>query len=88
MDRGLRFRLVVFLAIISLLPLLTLGFFSYYKSSSTIKSITGRYSNDIVNEINTNMLLRFKNINDIGKVLLNNTTVKEILSKDLDDPPR
>lgn len=81
MDRGLQFRLVLLFAFVSLVPLLALGFFSYYKSSNTIQDITSKYSSDIISEINTNMLLRFKNCNDIGKVLLSNSTVKEILSR-------
>lgn len=79
MNRGLRFRLVVLFASVSLLPLFILGLFSYNKASNTIKDITMKYSSDIVKEINTNMLLQFQNINDIGKVLLNNDTVMDIL---------
>lgn len=81
MGRGLQLRLVLLFALVSLVPLLSLGFFSYYKSSNTLQDTTSKYSSDIISEINTNMLLRFKNINDIGKVLLNNGTVKEILSR-------
>lgn len=81
MNQGLRFRLGLFFLLVSLLPLLTLGFFSYYKSSSTIKDVTTRYSSDIINEINNNLVLKFDNINNIGKVLLNSSAVKEILSR-------
>lgn len=80
MNQGLRFRLGLFFLLVSLLPLLALGFFSYYKSSSTIKDVTSRYSSDIINEINNNIMLKFDNINNIGKVLLNSSAVKEILS--------
>ncbi len=82
MNRGLRFRLVVFFACISLLPLIILGLFSYNKASNTIKDITIKYSSDFVKEINTNMLLQFQNINDIGRVLLNNSTVMDILTNE------
>ena len=68
--------------LVSLVPLISLGLFSYYKSSQTIQNITRSYSNDIINEMSTNILLRFKNINDISKMLLNNGTVKDILLKD------
>lgn len=37
MNQGIRFRLGLFFLLVSLLPLLALGFFSYYKSSSTNK---------------------------------------------------
>ncbi len=82
MNRGLRFRLVVLFACISLLPLIILGLFSYNKASNTIKDITIKYSSDFVKEINTNMLLQFQNINDIGRVLLNNSTVMDILTNE------
>lgn len=82
MKKGLRLRLSLFIMLVSLLPILALGFFSYYKSSSTIKNITSNYMNDIVNEVNSNLQLRFKNINEIGKVLLNSNTVRDILSRD------
>ena len=82
MDLGLRFRLMFFFALVSLLPLITLGLFSYYNSAYIIQNITTRYTNDIVHEINTNILLRFNNINEIGNILLSNTAVKEILSKE------
>lgn len=81
MNRGLKFRLVFFFLLVSLLPLLTLGFFSFYKSSGAIKDVTSRYSNDIINEINNNIILKFDNINNIGQVLLNNSAVKEILTR-------
>lgn len=81
MNQGIRFRLGLFFLLVSLLPLLALGFFSYYKSSSTIKEVTTRYSSEIINEIYNNLMLKFDNINNIGKVLLNSNTVKEILSR-------
>lgn len=80
MNRGFRFRLVALFACISLLPLTILGLFSYNKASNTIKEITIKYSSDIVKEVNTNMRLQFQNINDIGKVLLNNADVMEMLT--------
>ncbi len=83
MNQRLRFRISMVFMLVSLVPLLTLGFFSYYKYSQTIQEVTSRYSNDIINEISSNMLLRFKNINDISKILLNNGTVKDILSKNI-----
>jgi two-component system sensor histidine kinase YesM len=81
-SRRLRVQLVLLFVLVSLIPLISLGVFSYYRSSKTIQNITRTYSNDIINEMSTNILLRFKNINDISKVLLNNGTVKDILSKD------
>lgn len=81
-NRRLRLQLILLFVLVSLIPLISLGVFSYYKSSQTIQNITRTYTNDIINEMSTNVLLRFKNINDISKMLLNNGTVKEILSKD------
>jgi two-component system, sensor histidine kinase YesM len=82
MNLGLRFRLGLSLSLISLVPLLGLGFFSYYQTANTIQDIVSKYTNGIINEININIFLNFKNIDDISKVLLNNTAIKEILSKD------
>lgn len=81
-NRRLRLQLILLFVLVSLVPLISLGLFSYYKSSQTIQNITRSYSNDIINEMSTNILLRFKNINDISKMLLNNGTVKDILLKD------
>jgi two-component system sensor histidine kinase YesM len=87
MNLGLRFRLTFFFAVLSLLLLLILGLLSYYNSTGIIKNNTARYTNDIVQEINTNMLLRFKSINEIGNLVLSNSTVKEILSKEGETNP-
>jgi two-component system sensor histidine kinase YesM len=81
MNRGLHFRLALSFTIVSLVPLLALGIFSYYQSARTIQEIVSRYTMDITREININIFLNFKNIDDISKVLLNNTSVKEILAK-------
>ncbi len=81
MNRGLRYRLTLAFMIISLVPLLALGIFTYYHTADTIQGIVSRYTGDITNEININLFLNFKNIDDIGKVLLNNASVREILVK-------
>lgn len=81
MNRGLNFRLILSFTLISLVPLLALGFFSYYKSSNTVQDTARKYSMDMISEISINMFLRFKNIDDISKVLLNSTEVKEILAE-------
>lgn len=82
MSLPLRVRLALSFGLVSLVPLLALGIFSYYQSANTIQSIVSKYTNDIINEININVFLNFKNIDDISKVLLNNTAIKEILAKD------
>ncbi len=81
MNRGLHFRLALSFTIVSLVPLLALGIFSYYQSARTIQEIVSRYTMDITREININIFLNFKDIDDISKVLLNNASVREILAK-------
>lgn len=82
MNQGLRYKLIVFFTFISLVPLLALGFFSYYKVFNTVQDTAKKYTMDVINEININMFLRFKNIDDISKVLLNSAEVRGILSKE------
>lgn len=82
LQQGLGFRLKLFFALISLVPLISLGLISFTMYSGSMKETTINYTGDIINEININMFLRFSKIDDISKILLNNVTLKTILSKE------
>ncbi len=82
MNQGLQFRIAFSFTLISLIPLLALGFFSYYKSAGTIQDVVSQYTNDITNEININIFLNFKDIDDISKIVLNSAPLKEILAQE------
>ena len=82
MNRGLQFRIAFSFTLISLIPLLALGLFSYYKSAGAIQDIVSQYTSDITNEININIFLNFKDIDDISKMVLNSDPLKEILAQE------
>lgn len=82
LRRGLGFRLKLFFALISLVPLISLSLISFTLYSKSLKESAITYTSDIINEVNINMFLRFSKIDDISKILLNNATLKNILSKE------
>lgn len=81
LNQGLQFRLALCFLLLSLVPLCFLGYFSYHYTANIIQNIVSRYTNDVIDEININIFLNFKTIDDISKVLLNNNTIKDILAK-------
>lgn len=77
----LAFRLRFFFILVSLVPLLVLGIFSFVIYSGSLKDNAAAYTGDIISELNINLFLRFSKIDDVSKTLLNNDTLKSILIK-------
>lgn len=81
-GQGLATRLMLLFTLVSLVPLLVLGTFSFFIDANIYTENSVKYTADLIKEININLFLRFSKIDDISKALLNNTTLKDILAKE------
>lgn len=81
-NKGLGLKLKIYFTVVSLLPLMALGFFSFILYFNSFQETTLRYTESIIKEANINLFLTFSKIDDISKTLLNNSVIQDVLLKD------
>src|SRR5690554_2753897 len=80
-----RTRLIFFFLIISLLPLIIVGFYSYDNSRKTVEEKVGFYSRELVKQAVVNIDSRIREIEDTAVLIYSNINVMNILAKTEED---
>lgn len=81
----MRFRLTVILLIISLVPLLFLGFFSYQRSAGIIEAETQKLTNQLVGESNKVLNQQLNELVQISTMLYTNQRLLDLLNSEKSD---
>ena len=80
-DMPIRNKLIIsFLALI-ILPVVTIGIFSFYTSQRLLKQKTEQYTNDILMETGENVDVKLREIERISFQIVSNMTIQEALKK-------
>ncbi len=80
-DMPIRSKLMIsFLALI-ILPVLTIGVFSFYTSQELLKQKTEQYANDILMETGENVDVKLREIERVSFQIVSNMTIQEALRK-------
>lgn len=76
----MRVRLIVILLIISLIPLVTLGFFSYQQSAGIIETETQKLTNQLVGESNKVLTRQLDEMVQVSTMLFTNQKLFDLLN--------
>ena len=80
-DMPIRNKLIIsFLALI-ILPVVTIGIFSFYTSQRLLKQKTEQYTNDILMETGENVDVKLREIERISFQIVSNMTIQDALKK-------
>jgi len=80
-DMPIRNKLMItFLALI-ILPVITIGIFSFYTSQGLLKQKTEQYANDILMETGENVDVKLREIERVSFQIVSNMTIQEALRK-------
>jgi len=80
-DMPIRNKLVLsFLALI-ILPVITIGIFSFYTSQGLLKQKTEQYANDILMETGENVDVKLREIERVSFQIISNMTIQDALRK-------
>ena len=72
-------RLITTYILLILIPMTCIGFFSYYKSSKTIKNKISNYSNEITKQISANERAKLNTFERLGDQIIYNNSVQSSL---------
>lgn len=78
-SQNLKIKLFMYFLLVSLVPILTLGYLSYFKQIRTIENISFNYTQNLINEVDINIFLTLNNFDNLSQVLLHDAMVKEVL---------
>lgn len=83
----IKYRLIILYALLSLLMLAVIGFFSYYKSNQAIHTKISTYSSQIMNQISKNLESEMERLNSTNKEVINSSIIQDSLtiSSKMDD---
>jgi two-component system sensor histidine kinase YesM len=84
LSKSVQARLIIFLLIVAILPLITLGYFSYYKSSQVVNSQFGNYGLYAVQQLRLHLDTNLKQMENITGNILAYLTSTPIVIEDED----
>lgn len=84
--RHLQTKLFVSFVLLVLIPLLTLGFFSFRTATSSLEKETEQNQAQTVRLIGNNIKLMLDDAGDITSYIMNNVSLQSLLSRDYNGP--
>jgi len=81
MDMPIRNKLMLSFLVLIILPVITIGIFSYYTSQELLRHKTEQYANDILMETGENVDVKLREIERVSFQIISNMTIQEALRK-------
>lgn len=82
MNLAIKKKILIIMLLVALIPLISLGVFSTNYVAKTVLNMKSEHLQEILDQVNINTFLKFKNIDDISKTVLSSPAVKQILIND------
>lgn len=80
-DMPIRNKLLISFLVLIILPVITIGVFSYYTSQELLKRKIEQYANDILMETGENVDVKIREIERVSFQIVSNLTIQETLRK-------
>lgn len=80
-DIPIRSKLLLSFLVLIILPVFTIGIFSFYTSKSLLKQKTEQYANDILMETGENVNVKIREIEQLSFQIVSNMTIQQAIRK-------